>query len=141
MASFFQVPTQRRRRTPSSNPAAPADSFFHNPATPATPTSFSHNPATATSFSHKPSGAAYSKLLAYSKPSAIQPHRDLQADRRRLKEVVSNEKHEIVAVEAKEHNNKLDNLEVPSKETHLPDADELTGMDYAAASKKPPTHN
>ncbi|CAI0428426.1 unnamed protein product [Linum tenue] len=63
------------------------------------------------------------------------------AQGRRLKEVVSNEKHEVVAVEAKEHNNKLDNLEVPSKETHLPDADELTGMDYAAASKKPPTHN
>ncbi|CAI0428578.1 unnamed protein product [Linum tenue] len=60
---------------------------------------------------------------------------------RRLKEVVGKEKHEVVAVEVKEHNNKLDNLEVPSKETHLPDADELAGMDYAAASKKPPTHN
>ncbi|CAL1409122.1 unnamed protein product [Linum trigynum] len=63
---------------------------------------------------------------------------------RRLKEVaVSEEKHEevLVAVEAKEHGNKLDNLEVPSKETHLPDPDELVGMDYSPASKKPPTHN
>ncbi|CAI0554820.1 unnamed protein product [Linum tenue] len=64
------------------------------------------------------------------------------AQGRRLKEVVSHEeKHEVVAVEAKEHSNKLDNLEVPSKETHLPDADELVGMDYSPASKKPPTHN
>ncbi|CAI0554958.1 unnamed protein product [Linum tenue] len=55
---------------------------------------------------------------------------------RRLKEVVSEEKHEVVAVETKEHN-----LEVPSKETHLPDPDELAGMDYTPARKKPPIHN
>ncbi|CAI0428424.1 unnamed protein product [Linum tenue] len=87
---------------------------------------------------HKNHSTKHLILVAFFVLCLISPY--AQAGRR-LKEVVSNEKHEIVAVEAKEHNNKLDNLEVPSKETHLPDADELTGMDYAAASKKPPTHN
>ncbi|KAI5588086.1 hypothetical protein POPTR_005G087000v4 [Populus trichocarpa] len=49
---------------------------------------------------------------------------------RTLREVNNHE------VEKKDHNNLF-----PSKENGLHDVDELAGMDYTPASKKPPIHN
>ncbi|KAJ6996738.1 hypothetical protein NC653_013361 [Populus alba x Populus x berolinensis] len=49
---------------------------------------------------------------------------------RTLREVNNHE------VEKKDHNNQF-----PSKENGLHDVDELAGMDYTPASKKPPIHN